>query len=1088
MEALAEGLFEWVAKHRVSQDAVFEPINILVQSPGMAQWLKIKTAETLGIAANIHFPLPSSFIWQLYRQHIEGLPEQSAFNKDAMAWKIMSLLPDLLHQAEFAVLKDYLSSKEPLKHYQLSYKIADVFDQYLVYRPDWISLWENDQNDLPDANVSEHPWQPILWRCLVKHTESLNESHFHRANLHTELLQQLSAQPFEQSSAILVFGISAIPQQQLEVLSALSQKTEVVIFWANPSAHYWGDLVDSKTLAKSQLTQTQDAVNALDIGNPLLASWGKLGRDYQDMLLNFDLLQHDAFVAVEPTSMLEHIQDEILNLTYRGADQPLKAEELLGDGVHFPKIELAPQDKSFQVHICHSKVRELEILHDQLLKMFDNNPELQPGDVIVMMPDVANYAPLIDGVFAAVEEKLKIPFAISDRNVSQESAILHVFVQMMKLHQSRLSLSEVMAIFEIPAVMTKFDLTKNEFEIIKLWLQEAGVRWGWDQQDKSYWGLPEEQQNTWQFGLARLLAGYALDGDSLFVSDDKPIAPYYGLEGQNAAALGKFYLFSQSLETVVLGCRVAASLSEKVEFALLTIDQMFAPDDVEQVYLNQLRQALEKISRYQDYYQAEVCQDIFVAQLTQALDQSGVGQRFLAGYVNFCTLMPMRSIPFKVVCLLGMNDGDYPRQSNPIGFDLMKNGIPRKGDRSRRLDDRYLFLEAIQAARQTLYLSYVGYSSKDTNELPPSILLSELIDYCEQCFKVKSSSSSSNAKHTLTESIVYQHALQPFSSQYFEASDSQWFSFQSQWLGIAKQQHLPPQLKPFLAQELVSQSNNQEWLTNGLELDDLLSFFNNPAKALFKQRWQTSLSINVEQMADEEPFGFDPLQRFQLNRRLVEDENDLSVSNISAEGDLPIGSAGELHYEQVLQQSEALIESIHKRCDNHQPRIIEVDIEIAGVRLVGWVDQVYQTDLVLWRAGKIRAKDKMELWLKWLCLCISGVPNDSCCGYYIGTNGEFSLPFISAEQAQSELTNYVQLWISGQHSAVHFYPETSWQWVKTHDVKKTYDTFIGNRFYSGEGQEIHVSRLCPDLSVHFEQFSDVSERLFVTLVEVGEGV
>lgn len=254
MESLAAHLFDWMQRANRAESTVFEPTTILVQSPGMAQWLKIQVANALGIAANIEFPLPSSYIWQLYRQHIPSLPEQSAFNKDAMAWKIMSLLPSLLVKQEFSVLKQYLDDDDSLKYYQLSYKIADVFDQYLVYRPDWITTWEQGENSLEDADVNAHPWQPILWRALVQYSDSLQESPLHRANLHSELLQRLAESKSDNSSTIFVFGISAIPQQQLEVLSALALTRDVVIFWANPCAHYWGDLVDIKTLAKAQLS------------------------------------------------------------------------------------------------------------------------------------------------------------------------------------------------------------------------------------------------------------------------------------------------------------------------------------------------------------------------------------------------------------------------------------------------------------------------------------------------------------------------------------------------------------------------------------------------------------------------------------------------------------------------------------------------------------------------------------------------------------------------------------------------------------------------------------------------------------------
>lgn len=1095
MEALAAHLFDWMQRADCAQSAVFEPTTILVQSPGMAQWLKIQVANALGIAANIEFPLPSSFIWQLYRQHIPALPEQSAFNKDAMAWKIMSLLPGLLVRDDFAVLNQYLNDDDPLKYYQLSYKIADVFDQYLVYRPDWITTWEEGENTLDDVDVNVHPWQPILWRALVQYSDDLQESPLHRANLHSELLQRLVESKADNSSAIFVFGISAIPQQQLEVLSALALTRDVVIFWANPSAQYWGDLVDLKTLAKAQLSEKSEVSDALDIGNPLLSSWGKLGRDYQDMLLTTDLQQHDEFVVSAPSTLLEHIQQEILELTYRGSQAPLTADELLSNGRLYPKITIDHADHSFKVHLCHSKVRELEVLHDQLLGMFDRDPSLSPGDVIVMMPDVASYAPFIDGVFAGANNQLSIPFAISDRSASQESAILQVFMQMMSLHQSRMGLSDVMSMFEIPAVLNNFNVSPNEFEMIKHWLQDAGVRWGWDKQDKQYWGLPEEPQNTWQFGLTRLIAGYAMDGSSLFVGAEDTIAPYRQIEGQSVVALGKFTLFSQLLEKTLRSCRATASIQSKVEFALDTIEKMFEPQEQEQNYVNQLRQLLEKIGTHKTHYSDHITQDMFVEQLTQGLDNSGVGQRFLAGFVNFCTLMPMRSIPFKVVCLLGMNDGDYPRQSMPMGFDLMKNGKARRGDRSRRLDDRYLFLEAIQAARHSLYLSYIGASIKDASELSPSILVSELLDYCCQCFMLekklgesaKKDNDPAQSQKLLLQHLVRQHALQPFSQQYFAAESKITKSFQQNWLGIAKKQYAEPQLKPFMQDGLDKFAASNDITSTDLQLDDLIDYFYNPAKAFFRQRWHTSLSLNVQDIDDQEPFQFDPLERFKLNQRMVASDSALSSLQVKAEGDLPIGNAGQISFEKVQQQSHDIKKILDERCAGRAAQIIEIDQLFEDIRLVGWVNQFYSGDLILWRAGKIRAKFKLQLYLIWLSVCAQGVPKETDYARYVGLEGEFSIPFISQESAKAQLTCFIQVWQLGQHSAIHFYPETSWQWVKTKDPRKTESTFLGSAYAEGEGQEQHISRFCADLQANMLSFTEVSELLLTSLFEIGEG-
>jgi len=1156
--------------------SVFDSEQILVQSPGMSQWLKIQIAEKLGIAANIDFPLPSSFIWQLYQHHVPNLPEKSAFTKPNLTWKLMSILPTMLEQPEFAAIEQYLSDSQPLKLYQLAGKIADVYDQYLVYRPDWIIHWEAGHNDLPDTNdlsiCASHPWQPILWRALVTNSEALGESPFHRANLHHTLLEALHNPVNQKSTAeaekpLMVFGISAMPMQQLEVLSALAETRDVLIFWFNPSQHYWGDIVDKKTQAKAQLKAIDNSelagVEFLDIGNPLLASWGKLGRDYQDMLLSFELQQQDDFVDIHPECLLQHIQSDVNQLQFRATADELDASELLSNGTAYPKVEITPTDSSLQIHACHSKVRELEILHDQLLKRFNDNPDWHPGDVIVMMPDVATYAPFIEGVFGAVDSKLAIPYAISDRNVGQVSPLLSSFLQLMKLHQSRLTLSEVLSLLEVPAVQRKFAIDPQEFELLQHWLTDAGVRWGWNDHDKKRWNLPAEKQNTWVFGLQRLLAGYAMASTELYQGDQDLISAYVDIEGQQAVALGKCYQFTSALLKVLAFCQdqqnnqqsnqqsnqqnnqqnIQQNIQQKVEQALELLAELYDADETEQADMLILRETLEKMLVHSHQYTQQIDQDVFVSELQQNIQENGVGQRFLAGYVNFCTLMPMRSIPFKMVCLLGMNDSDYPRQSVPMGFDLMRLAPAKRGDRSRRLDDRYLFLEAVLSAREQLYFSYQGFSQKDNSPLAPSILLSELMEYCQQgfCLSGECGLDVEQTEKNLLAHITVKHKLQPFDQVYFKVKGKvkslvaqahnkpeSYLSFNKKQQAIAEQLQQPSQALMFNAEPL-TQSLEQ---STQLELEAMIQFFQNPAKAFFIQRWQTRFYPLGQQSSDEEPFSFDGLDRYKLNERLVQhslatslkgtselvineesvesldsvksvvNEETITLANqeieqpntiisllneLRAEGKLPAGQSGELALRPLVKQSTQLAEQINDLNTSLIPaQSVDIELLVNNVVLVGRVDSLYAQNLILWRAGKLRAKDRIALYLQWLCLCADAPKVGLNQAHFISTEKLYSLPVIEKQTALQQLAIWLEHWQLGGDQILHFYPEAAWQWATSQDINKTLSTFKGNDFAAGEGTEAHIQRVCPDLSLRFEPFSRIAEALLLPLVELGD--
>ncbi|TDF42105.1 exodeoxyribonuclease V subunit gamma [Alteromonadaceae bacterium M269] len=1105
MEVLVEECTAWLNKqHKVdvtdtSVISHFEPDTILVQSPGMAQWLKVEIANALGIAANIQFPLPSSFIWRLYQQNLTDIPDVSAFSKDNMTWKLMKLLPTLLQLEEFESIRGYLTvdstnTAEQVRLYELCAKIADIFDQYLMYRPDWILAWENDDPSIDGLDTTTQPWQPILWRALVRISKELGESEYHRANLHYRLIEQLETQAKSSSTkGVAIFGISAMPLQQLQVIKALSASRDVIIFWLNPSQHYWADLVDERYKAIQQLARydenlEQAVEDYLDVGHALLASWGKLGRDYQDMLLEHVDQQYDHFEESIPSSLLSHIQSGIYELETRGTQEELTPDEFLSNGKAFPKIEIDKRDKSFQIHQCHSVVRELEVLHDQLLHLFDNNPDWHPGDVIVMMPDIAVYAPFIEGVFGSAKAELHIPYAISDRNINQESPLLRSFVQLMKIHKSRLTLSEVLDICEVPAVLERFDLSAEEFTRLRHWLIDAGVRWGWDGESKLRWDLPVEEQNSWLFGIKRLMSGYAMQSDGLFLNDSSyKVIPYDEIEGQQSVALGKFYLYLQALEYISQWHAEPKTIQERCVDALNVFERFYLPTVDDEHYIIQLRQSIENLMPHQLQFSDAIEQDVFVDMLEQSLASKGVGQRFLAGKVNFCTLMPMRSIPFKVVCLLGMNDDAYPRQSVPVGFDLMRMSKPRKGDRSRRLDDRYLFLEAILSARECLYMSYLGFSLRDNTERNESILVSELVDYCLQHFAIEGELGlqTQETADSLYQHLVRTHGLQPFSEMYFlssddEKSDSDILSYQGHWLNVANQSQQPVSSSPFWSNTSTQtvkagKDDSQEELDVAL----LLQFFQNPIKAFFKHRWHTQLSVFSDLPQQDEPFGFDALDNYVLGERLVSSSNNDWFAQLRGEGRLPIGESGKVYFEKLKHKFAELVANVEE-LGTEQKRV-EINLTIGQRKLVGWLPVSANGQLVNWRAGKLRAGHKFLFWIQWLMLMSQKTPLNSA--LFVGVEETFELIPVEADVAFQLIQRYVNTYEKGLDGPLYFFPETGWEWLKTSDINKTIAKFTGNSFSSGEGQEAHIMRVCSNLNDTFELFQETTELLLKPLYE-----
>lgn len=1012
LDILAGLIGPLMQQNRLSNPLLRE--QVLVQSPGMAQWLKLELARQLRVSANIDFPLPASFIWQMFHVVLDDVPEQSPFNKAAMTWRLMRILPQQRHDPDFAPLLHYVDDQlenQARKLWQLCGKIADLFDQYLVYRPNWMSAWEAG-DDLLQVSATQ-PWQPKLWRLLVDDTVAKMESPYHRGNLFQDFIDRLTlGTPVSGlPERVFVFGISALPPAYLTALQALGQHIDIHLFFGNPSREYWGDVRDDP--ARS--------------GNPLLASMGKLGRDYLELLAETDKQELDLDLFIEPQgeTLLATVQRDVLHL--ENPVDPMAWQ----DSTHKRRID--NDDHSIRFISCHSARRELEVLHDSLLAMFEADSELTPRDVIVMVADINAYSSAIEAVFGSVDEAHFIPYAISDRSARDESPLLQSFIELLGLPTSRSSASEVLTLLEVPAIGRRFGIVPEKLPQLRQWVIESGVRWGLDKADMQRWSNPDDsEQNSWLFGLKRMLLGYAMASDTL-VQEVLPYPESQGLSAELVGLLADFIDALIELRNALLDKADYQFWQQRLLWIVETFYDFDEPDMLDQQRLLQLIEQLYDSADscdYRDDIDAMIIHDYARAQLSNT---SG-SQRFLAGPVNFCTLLPMRAIPFKVVCLLGMNDADYPRNVPHIGFDLMAENPMQRGDRSRREDDRYLFLEALLAAQQSLYVSYVGRSVNDNSPLEPSVLVSELRDYLAQscCLKGDQMLDSDVSGERLLAALTTEHPLQPFSPLYFR-SNSSYFSYHPRWLSAAR-----------ALEETVVQNHSSlisQKLTEPLPLDvplsyqDLQQFVAAPSEWLFKRRLNIYYPNIEEQVVEAESFHLGSLLRYQLDLQLLDarlqNKDFEQVSHqLRASGHLPHGAFGLLSVEKRWQSLDPLVARLGQ-LPTLSPSRWAVRIEPFAAEfpaIHGWLTSQSPQALLAFRPGKLRAKDKLLSWLDYLMACLSEqIPTQN---YLLGIDEAISFVSLSADQAKTHITQWLMaLQVAWQQPFV-FPIEALWLYVE----------------------------------------------------------
>nr|WP_295083911.1 exodeoxyribonuclease V subunit gamma [uncultured Roseateles sp.] len=1135
-ELLGDAVFEWLRRQPLLP---LEEEIFLVQSNGVAEWLKMTLAQQTGICAATRVELPGRFLWRAYRQLLgrAAVPAESKLDKLPLTWRLMQLLPQLQAQAGFEPLLGFLSLGGMERRLQLAQRLADLFDQYQVYRSDWLEAWGAGHDTLPaqlgqdpasaPALAADQRWQALLWRALQQPL-SASERGASRPQLHQRFVAALHAgqRPVApMARRVVLFGMTHVPMQTLEALAALSAHCQVILAIPNPCRFHWADIIDGRELLKiSRRRQPLRAgLDLAEVGlesmhqhaHPLLASWGRQGRDFVRQLDAFDdalqaqerfaLAKIDLFDEGEGASLLSQVQARIRELVPL-AEHPALAQPLQAD------------DRSIVFHIAHGAQREVEILQDQLLDLLAKTPGLQPRDIVVMVPDIDAFAPAIRSVFGQYGfngrgDKRFIPFDIADLKDRGHNPLMIALEWLLRLPQQRCRLSEVRDLLDVPAVAARFGLTPADLPRLTQWMEGAGIRWGLNAEQRGELGLAAcGEQNSWLFGLRRILLGYAVGDTTAHREPFAGIAAYAEVGGLDAALAGHLAELLGALEA---WWRLSSTLATPQAWGErgreLLANFFLAQDDQERATLAAADAALTQwlaaceTAEFADDIELVVAREAWLS----GLDLPTLNKRFKAGGITFCTLMPMRAVPFEVVCLLGMNDGDYPRRSMRSDFDLM--GLPgqqRPGDRSGRDDDRQLILEALLSARQRLYISWSGRSVRDNSEQPPSVLVSQLRDYLAAGW----GQAEVDARTTA-------HPLQPFSRRYFE-NDARLLSYAREW----RQAHavneeaadtpaaaLPPQDLP------------------ALNMAALVNFLKNPVREFFKQRLDVQFRDEDEALEDDESFGLDGLQEWSLLSELTHavllglGEQDFAQAaasperllaqvqeqsaRIRAAGRLPIGELGR-RQERLL--AEALMPMLQRWCEMqslfpHKAAMARLQFELpaedaadraTALLLDDWLDGLQATpaqEQLVWlqllpsrlckdaKSLTPRADHLLGAWVRTLVASACG---EAVQGLLVGRDALVYVNPLAQDEAHAILTELLRAWGLGMQAPLPFAAKTALARVsEAADVAAVFEGGGFGALAQGEGSEATLARCYADFAALSAdgQFDELAQALFAPL-------
>lgn len=1036
---------------------VFTKEMVVVQNSGMARWLSMQSADIAGISANVEYLFPAEFMWKLLRIVSPDVSEQSQCTPETLRYHIMQELTE--HHADYPELAHYIyhqiseanldnkTSFNEVSSWELSCQLSDIFDQYLFFRGELIQQWEESPEAYFDTD-----WQARLWTRCVK-----NKNLIHWKVLQDQFKESIdSIDKLAFPERVSFFSMPALSPGYIDLLGELAKLTDVYFYIINPCEEaYWGDIVSEKSQAKQT---NNDVETYTEVGNPLLASMGKQGRDFIHQLLDVPLSEHFSSTSVrseeERKSSLNNILPQLQNDIYT-LKEPLKIT-----GYHFQG------DNSIRFNACHTAMREVEVLYDQILDALDSDDSLAPSDIVVMLPDIESYAPYIEAIFSS--SSVKLPYSIADRASINAQQLVEALMKMLKLVDTRFDVESVFEILDYQEISACFNLDEVDVNKCRKLALATNIRWGIDKQYRKDNNLPDTQEHTWKYALDGVLLGYALgesdDGRQLFsISNDTdlPLLSHNIIEGNDAVILANLKQFTNVIFAIADWQKLNCSMDDWLSKIKILINQIFAENSDVTLLLKVLN-AIQQTTELTGFEQ-HISFGVFFKILQSSLADITGGEKFLGYGITFCAMVPMRSIPFKVVALMGMNDGEFPRQNKRQSFDRLAEN-PRKGDRSRRDEDRYLFLESVLAARSRLIISYIGQSVKDNTDVPPSVLVSELLD----ALSIYSCLSA--------DAWIVKHPLQAFSSRYFDAS-SDLFSYAKEYAEFNKLIEEPSQV--FISERLEELGDEFKKIS----LNELIKFYQSPARTFLTQRFSAHSYDEEITLPIREPFELESFKDRDIRNILLRPNNEDHLITAKAKGLLPYGEIGE----GVFDTEKKIIDDFQEKLPDilyieNQPFLMDFN----DFQLFGELNNLSEAGLVIQHVSKINFRDYIEIWLRHLVLnaVFNNKKEKDTSRYTTLYTPEYSFTLSPVNNANELLTQLLEYYWEGLHFPSKFFPKSALALYKKgeENIKDAIGAWHGSGWVAGEKNKFEHWVLYRSLEMNEknipQEFLGISQLIF----------
>ncbi|AKC59837.1 exodeoxyribonuclease V subunit gamma [Blochmannia endosymbiont of Polyrhachis (Hedomyrma) turneri] len=1112
LESLKDELIQLISSNRLS-DPLFSEV-ILVENPTMMEWLHIELAKFFGISANINFFSSFNFIWSMLNKSLWDIFPASMLTPSIMSWVFMKILSEInCNQyliADWSCIQHYLyNDVDHRKCLELSEKITYLFIKYLVYRQDWLVQWQKKYNE-SDIYISS--WQVELWCLFLK---EINNNKFLFCHLQDNVYEYISCKLKRNyvnltklPKRILVYGISWFSPILLEILQALGCYINIYIYCINPCRFFLlknlnynfinnisqenpkffrDNFLNSSWLNifSTQNIFLNNKKKCNSINNSLLSTWSQFFQKNHYSLLSCSTNIHERSCFFENTGncLLHFLQNDILNNYSQTLNMSINTSfSSINDKFkNIPKNRLLhANDCSLSVHVCHNMQREIEVLHNNLLGMMSDDHLLLPRDIIVMAPKIDSYVSVIQSVFGhASFYGRHLPFIILDSS-SNIGLISSIFLKLLNLPNMRCTIEEIFGFLEVEALSRCFDIDKDSVKILNTWIPESGIRWSLDDDmfSKHIMGTAVNVQHTWKFGLSRILLSYAIDNAS---------GPWCGILSSALGAdnmdfidlIAKLDRFIEKIKIWRDRLSIVYILKDWLFVAEEMISDFFVSDfNLETEFdLKSLKNAWRKIitSGIQANYYKSVSVDMLYRKLSDVLHKKTINRKVFSEKIVFCDLSSMRSIPYKVIYLLGMNADVYPRFDASLSFDLTVKNICDL-DCDMWCNDCYLLLETLLAARKSFNISFIGYSMHNDTKYGPSVLINELFEYVFRnfyCFNQDTKNISLLTMEWIYDTFWRWHSRTPFALENF-IPDTQNQSFFKEWLPIIND-NINWSKSVFLC-DLSSLSNDN------ISLSILYDFYNHPVRMWFQHRLKIYIPKFTEIPIDE-PFFIDIHLKYQICRSLIwaflnnEDIDDL-YSRIRISSILPYGNFGDVFWLQQCQKMMKLSQVIKGYYIPNNRRDLPISLSFKNFRLNGILSAVQENGLLRWQPRILSMRDGLLFWLEHLVYCATGGQGNS---YMFGVKSCWHFRALSSAEAKEYLLFLISGYLQGMNIPLLLFNYVGGCWLrhcfdsKTRDISldlsrqyearcKLIESWENNQYIYGENSDPYIKKLVTQLN------------------------